>query len=405
MYDNDDEEEEFHLSIKNNLRKIVHVRNVFKDLTPYEEQILEYHKILAEKRKLAQEAQRKSQQSTPTPVISPSEFTINLESRKKILRPSNVTFKPETTLEQNKMKETRIEAILPERMQTKTVLGKSVNFNDKNIYFSNVSRNTTLPEDTELYKTAMIQDDNVKYFYDNKENALKAKKVPEKRKEFNLQEANQQYQQQYIYKNYKQSGIDRKNENNRPSNLQAKQKSTNEYRDFLEEMNLNLKYLKNYSQTQNKKAEYFPKNFSPNFDGRERYYNNYSYQQQARHRQPYHHISHHQKSHQAFIYGKTRLNDYSSENVFKESNNYNRQRTNNENFQGLKANTNNINMQRSPLIYKTFLMNNQFNNFSPSYVPTLSPTHQKPSTYQSFYKQHYQLIVPDLNNNRKHYRY
>jgi hypothetical protein len=401
MYD-DDDEEEFHLSIKNNLRKIVHVRNVFKDLTPYEEKILEYHKILAEKRKLAQEAQRKSQQ-TPTPiVISPPEFTINLESRKRILRPSNVTFKPETTIKQNKMKETRTETILPERMQTKTVLGKSVNFNDKNIYFSNVSRNTTVAEDTDLYKTAMVQDDNVKYFYENKENALKVKKVPEKRKEFNLQEVNQQYQQQHIYRHYKQFGMARKNENNHPINFQTKQKITNEYRDFLEEMNLNLKYLKDYSQTQNKKEEYFPKNFSPNFDGREKYYNNYSYQQQARHRQPYHHIGHHQKSHQAFIYDKTRLNDYSNENVIKESNNYNRQRTDNENFPRPKAN---INMQRSPLIYKTFLMNNQFNNFSPSYVPNLSPTHQKPSTNHSFYTQHYQLIVPDLNNNRTHYRY
>ena len=40
----------------------------------------------------------------------------------------------------------------------------------------------------------MNQDDNIKYFYENKENVTKVKKVEDKRKEFNTKDIKQKYQ-------------------------------------------------------------------------------------------------------------------------------------------------------------------------------------------------------------------
>ena len=79
-------EEEFYLSIKNNLRKINDVRELFKNLTEYEKEVLEYEKKRAERLKLAQLQQLSEanmiQNSKPKP---PNDENVNIDlSTKKV---------------------------------------------------------------------------------------------------------------------------------------------------------------------------------------------------------------------------------------------------------------------------------------------------------------------------------
>lgn len=374
----DSEEEEFHLSIKNNCpRKIVHVRNVFKDLTPYQQKILEYHKILAEKRKLAQDAKCEwhSKQTNISP-SSPPEFTINIESRKNALRLSNESTELMNAQKRTKTGETRVELVPPRQAQSKPSFVKSVNFNDQNVYFPNISRNTTIAQEPDVYKTSMNQDDNIKYFYENKENVTKVKKVEDKRKEFNTKDIKQKYQQNLIYRPYKQhSGLIIKNEN------YLKDFQTRQTKRLLEE-NLNVKQVKKVQKT-----EYFTENRSPDFDPRQKYYNNYS--------------SYHQQYYQPINRDK-HMNYFSNENFTKEGNkNYQRPQKKNEFFLPPKVDQNKFNVQKVPLVYKQFLLNNQFSN----YVPQSTHPHKQPITNYPFYKQQQQNQIFHEVYDRNYYRY
>ena len=378
----DSEEEEFHLSIKNNCpRKIVHVRNVFKDLTPYQQKILEYHKILAEKRKLAQDAkcEWQSKQTNISP-SSPSEFTINLESRKKALRLSNDSTELINTPKRTKTGETRVELIPPRKPQSKPSIAKSVNFNDQNVYFSNISRNNLIAQEPDVYKTSMNQDHNIKYFYENKENVTKAKKAEDKRKEFNTKDIKQKYQQNLIYRPYKQhSGLIGKNENYLKDDF-TKDFQTRQTKRLLEE-NLNFSKVKQPKKIQ--KPEYFIEKRSPDFDPHQKYYNNYS--------------SYHQQYYQPINRDKQM---FSNENFTKEGNNYLRPQKKTEFFSPPKLDQNKFNVQRGPLVYKQFLINNQFNN----YAPQSTHPQKQPLTNYPFYKQQQNQIFHEVYN-RNYYRY
>ena len=157
-------DEEFHLSIKNNLRKIVNVREVFKNLTPHEKELLEYYKIRAEKLKEAQELALEQKWINESHGLAEKSFnTTTNDSGGGLKRaPQNCTPKSsnDTTLEFSTSKKNKLDngAVFSERSnlagaKTKTTPSKTVNFDEKNLYFTNTRNNKTNNTNTPVNET------------------------------------------------------------------------------------------------------------------------------------------------------------------------------------------------------------------------------------------------------------
>lgn len=260
------DDEEFHLTIKNNLRKIVDVRNVFKNLSPYEKQILEYHKVQAEKRKLRQEAQLNEPISR---YHSLAEFTVNPAStsgnanqpKKKALK------RPNEPVRVFKKPKTNENAPNPKESTQSVLKMKSVNFDEKNIYYSDTRKNPL----------------NNRPKMESQENTFRTIPIHEIRKEFTEVQKKHEPILANVYGNVVKTP---KTDQDR---LKSRSREKNVY--TRDPLLTPTKYVSHRQTT-----EYFSKNVSPIKHG---YYSNYTH-------------------HHPFMYDKRNPNVFLNENAIKE---------------------------------------------------------------------------------------